>query len=337
LRIAPLQLWRSAMHEPLSLDHDTRWAFIAGAPRCGTTSLSKYLRDHPQVGFARIKEPHFFAQHDLGRVADQELRETVQREYLDRYFRGRETCPLLAEGSVSYLYFPEQMKAVLRLWPRAKFVIAVRNPLQMIPSLHQRLIHNGDENERSFRRAWDLVPERRAGRSIPARCADPRLLDYWDIGLLGKHVGRFIEAVGKERCFISVFDDLANDPVGQYRRLLGFLELDDDGRIDFGANRESKGVKLIWLQRLLMRPPRRAIKVLGSKNYQERFDVEKPPRLVAERVLKLRKRLLEWNQAPARKPDIDAALLTDMKAKFRDDIALLSRVAGRDLGHWIDG
>ena len=166
------------MTQPLSIYQDKRWAFIVGAPRCGTTSLSKYLREHPQVGFARIKEPHFFAQHNLAGLADQELRQTVQREYLDRYFRGREDFPLLAEGSVSYLYFPEQVKAVLRLWPRAKFVIAVRNPLQMIPSLHQRLIHNGDENERSFRRAWNVVPERCSGRSIPARCADPRLLDY---------------------------------------------------------------------------------------------------------------------------------------------------------------
>ena len=182
-----------------------------------------------------------------------------------------------------------------------------------------------------------MVPERRSGRSLPARCADPRLLDYWNIGLLGKHVEHFIEAVGKERCFISVFDDLANDPVGQYRRLLAFLGLDDDGRSDFGANRESKGVKLIWLQRLLMRPPRRAIKVLASQNYQERFDVDKPPKPIAERVLNLRKHLLEWNQAPSRRPDMNAVLLADMKDKFRDDVALLSRVIDRDLSHWIDG
>jgi hypothetical protein len=261
----------------------------------------------------------------------------VRTQYLDRYFGGREASPLLAEGSVTYLYFPEQMLPIVRLWPRAKFVIAVRNPLQMIPSLHQRLIHNGDENVRSFRRAWELVPERRAGRSIPSRCADPRALDYWEIGQLGKHVEKFLDVVGRERCFVSVFDDLAADPSGQYRRLLDFLELNDDGRSDFRANRESKSVKLIWLQRLLMRPPRRAIKVLGSKNYQERFDVEKPPRPIAERVLSLRKRLLEWNQAPARKPDIDAELMSRMKDMFRHDVERLSRVIGRDLSHWIDG
>ena len=319
------------------MDEQTRWAFIVGAPRCGTTSLSKYLKAHRQVGFARIKEPHFFAQNDLRAIGLGELRDTVRAQYIDRYFRGREACPLLAEGSVTYLYFPEQMEPILRLWPRAKFIIGIRNPLQMIPSLHQRLIHNGDEDQRSFRRAWALVRERRAGRCVPSRCADPRLLDYWEIGKLGKHVEKFLAAVGHERCFVSIFDDLANDPAGQYRRLLQFLGLSDDGRTDFAPNREGKSVKLIWLQRLLMRPPRRAIKVLGSKNYQERFDVDKPPKPVADTVLKLRKRLLKWNEARARKPDIDAALLGEMRDLYRDDVALLSKVVGRDLNHWIDG
>lgn len=318
-----------------AVDEDRRWAFIVGAPRCGTTSLSKYLRAHPDVGFSRIKEPHFFAQNDLRDLPMNDLRETVRREYLDRYYRGREGRPLLAEGSVTYLYFPEQLEPILRLWPRAKFVVGVRNPLQMIPSLHQRLIHNGDENVRDFGRAWALVPERRAGRSIPGRVADPRLLDYWEIGQLGKHVEKLFDVVGRERCFVSIFDDLAADPRRHYRELLDFLELNDDGQVNFAANRESKSVKLIWLQRLLMRPPRRAIKVLGSHNYQERFDVEKPPRLLADTLLRARKRLLKWNQAPARKAEIDDRLLGEMRDTYRDDVARLSILVGRDLNYWM--
>ena len=112
-----------------AVDEDRRWAFIVGAPRCGTTSLSKYLRAHPDVGFSRIKEPHFFAQNDLRDLPMNDLRETVRREYLDRYYRGREGRPLHAEGSVTYLYFPEQLEPILRLWPRAKFVVGVRHPL----------------------------------------------------------------------------------------------------------------------------------------------------------------------------------------------------------------
>jgi len=318
-------------------DADLRWAFIVGAPRCGTTSLSKYLKGHPDVGFSRIKEPHFFAQNDLKDCPTDQLREIVRNRYLDRYFRDREGVSVLAEGSVTYLYFPEQMEPIVRLWPQAKFIIALRSPLQMIPSLHQRLIHNGDEDQRNFERAWTLVPERREGRFVPSRCADPRLLDYWEIGKLGKHVQKFIGAVGRERCFISIFDELVKDPSGQYRQMLDFLLLPDDERSDFSANRESKSVKSIGLQRMLMRPPRRAISVLGSHNYQERFDVQKPPKAIARAVLGLRKGLLKWNEAPARKPVIDERLLAQMQDTYCDDIVLLSQMVGRDLTHWIDG
>ena len=321
----------------ISADEDLRWAFIVGAPRCGTTSLSKYLKSHPDVVFARIKEPHFFAQNDLRDLPTEQMRELVRDHYLDRYFGDREGASVLAEGSVTYLYFPEQMEPVLRLWPRAKFIVALRSPLQMIPSLHQRLIHNGDEDQREFARAWALVPERREGRSLPSRCADPRLLDYWEIGKLGKHVERFLAVVGRDRCFISIFDDLAKDPAGQYRQMLDFLELPDDGRTDFSANRKSKSVKSIALQRMLMRPPKRAISVLGSHNYQERFDVRKPPKAIARGILGLRKRLLKWNEAPGRKAIIDDRLMSEMRDTYREDIALLSQVVGRDLNHWIDG
>ncbi len=35
--------------------------FLVGALRCGTTTLSRYLTRHPQMGFSRPKEPHCFA------------------------------------------------------------------------------------------------------------------------------------------------------------------------------------------------------------------------------------------------------------------------------------
>lgn len=34
--------------------------FIVGAVKCGTTSLYAYLRQHPQIFFPEMKEPHFY-------------------------------------------------------------------------------------------------------------------------------------------------------------------------------------------------------------------------------------------------------------------------------------
>ena len=43
--------------------------FIVGAPKCGTTSLYYYLRQHPQIFMPDYKEPHYFGK-DLNKRSD---------------------------------------------------------------------------------------------------------------------------------------------------------------------------------------------------------------------------------------------------------------------------
>ena len=119
-----------------AMDPGAQWAFIVGAPRCGTTSLTTYLGGHPQVYLSRPKEPHFFAMRDLRGHSLDELRRIVRSDYLDRFFPDWQGSSVLAEGSVSYIYAPERLEPVLHLWPKAKFIICLRSPLEMVPSLH---------------------------------------------------------------------------------------------------------------------------------------------------------------------------------------------------------
>lgn len=323
-------------------DYPRRFACIVGAPRCGTTSLSRYLERHPQICFSKVKEPHFFAASDLSGLPDAELRDLVEREYLKRFFahcaRGD---AVMMEGSVSYLYAGERMQAVLRLWPEAKFIIALRDPLKMVPSLHQRLLYTGDETEQDFGRAWRLIAARRAGRKIPRTCLDPRLLDYEEIGRLGKHVAAFFAAVGRERCHVVIHDDLVADPGAAYRGVLDFLGLPDDGRRKFGAKRAAQGFKLGWLQRALKRPPKSTRTLLAGKQFRQRvksLDGKKAksgPSRLAETILALRKRLLRWNKAPADPIHVSPQLSAEIRDTLAGDIAHLETLIGRDLGHWL--
>ncbi|MEE9518630.1 MAG: sulfotransferase, partial [bacterium] len=34
--------------------------FIVGAPKCGTTSMTEYLKQHPDIFIPEEKEPHYF-------------------------------------------------------------------------------------------------------------------------------------------------------------------------------------------------------------------------------------------------------------------------------------
>ena len=323
-----------------TLPDQSRFAFIVGAPRCGTTTLASFLRQHPAICFSAVKEPHYFAQNDLDGLDDDLLRMRVNEDYLQRFFghfTGAED--MRAEGSVTYLYTPERMEPILRLWPNAKFIISLRDPLAMLPSLHSRLLVTGDEKITDFARAWDKIGQRARGRSIPRSAIDPRFLRYDEAGMLGSRVEQFFEVVGRERCHVVLFDDLAADPEATYHRMCAFLDIEPSAGVKLKAKRAHKTFRFGWLQRLLKRPPKAVRTVLAGQKFRQRekkLDAREG-RAIAT-IFKVRKRLLDWNKVPAkRRQPLDPRLRREMIDRLRDEIILLARVIDRDLSHWLGG
>jgi hypothetical protein len=317
-----------------------RFIFIVGAPRCGTTTMARWLQTHPQVLFPFVKEPHFFAQHDLIGVSETELRRRVEEDYLDHFFPdvdgGRKVG---ADCSVSYLYTPEQLEPALKLWPDSRFVVGLRDPLTLLPSLHKRLIFTGDENIRRFEDAWAAVPDRAAGRRIPWSTIEPRWLRYDEAGRYGTYVERLFAAVGKERCLVMLFDDLVADPAAQHRRLLDFAGLRQVPPPELKPEREGKGVRILLLQQLLKHPPRVLLPYLASVRHHGRFDKEAGRKAKktapAGGRRSLRKRLLKWNKMPDPNRPIAPSVQREIAAHFRDEVDRLGALIGRDLGHWL--
>lgn len=313
-------------------------ACIVGAPRCGTTALSRFLKAHPDVCFSIPKEPHFFTINDFSEVDDNELRSAVRDQYLGRFFAACDaSAAQLAEGSVSYLYAADRTKAILRIWPDAKFIISLRDPMQLLPSIHQRLLYQGDENIRDFNRAWRLCPERARGRKIPRSCLDPRLLRYDEIGRLGKNVAEFFAAVGKERCLVVLYDDIAANSEAVFAQLLDFLGLPPFAYEGERRRRARSGFKFGWLQRLLKRPPGVTRAILAGEQYRQRVTSKpaKEPGGAAKTVMKARKKLIAWNRAAAPPTNIAPDVRDQIRATFESDVEMLGRLIGRDLSHWL--
>lgn len=323
----------------MQLSHQSRFAFIVGAPRCGTTTLAGFLQQHPDVCFSAVKEPHFFSRDEVAALPEDELEPLVAEEYWQRFFGHCDGNPkLYAEGSVTYLYVPERMAPILKLWPESKFVIALRDPLSMLPSLHARLLVTGDENIRDFSTAWAKIGERAKGRSVPKSAIDPRWLRYDWAGMLGANVERFIEAVGRERCHIVLFDDLSRDPQGTYRELCRFLEIEPWANTDFEPQRINKSIRIGWLQRLLKRPPKAVRTALAGEKFNVREkQVGSTEGRALSAVFRVRKRLLQWNKIPAKRQALDPAVRQQIIDCLRDDVILLSRTIDRDLSHWLGG
>ena len=311
--------------------------FIVGAPRSGTTTMSRMLQLHPQVAFPFVKEPHFFAQHDLRGLPDAELRGRVEHDYLDHFFGPPAAGEIAgADGSVSYLYVPEQLEPLLQLWPDSRFIVGVRDPMRLLPSLHQRLIYTGDETITDFAQAWAAIPDRAAGRRIPRSCIEPRWLRYDEAARYATYIERLFAAVGGERVLVVVHDDLASDPAAQHRRILDFAGLAPTPPIDLGAKRVGYTVRHPWLQRLLKRPPRFLHPWLAGRQFKQRFaETATATSQATAKTPSLRKRLLRWNRVEDRHRPVPFAVQEQIREQFKDEIDRLGVLLDRDLSHWL--
>src|SRR5258706_10844360 len=76
--------------------------FIVGAPKTGTTSLHRYLDQHPQIYMSPVKEPCYFASQvrleHFGREFESNARRCSQRlhEYLEGPMRGADPVGIVS-------------------------------------------------------------------------------------------------------------------------------------------------------------------------------------------------------------------------------------------------
>ena len=135
--------------------------FLIGAPKCGTTSLSAWLAQHDDVFMCVPKEPSFFC-------TDIEVRRAARnwQEYLG-LFKGAGQARAVGEASTGYLRSRVAVPAILQWLPSARFVICLRNPVEMIASVHAQMVRGVREDVRDLGAALALEPARSGTLSQP--------------------------------------------------------------------------------------------------------------------------------------------------------------------------
>lgn len=292
--------------------------FIIGAPKCGTTALAEYLGGHPSVFMSFPKEPHYFAA-DFPRY-----REPVDWESYRSLFAEADAHVAVGEASVYYLASEVAVPAILLAVPDARFIVMLRDPVQMAVSMHAQVLFNRDENVESFAQAWRLCSERRAGRKVSRHCRDAKVLDYARIALLGWQLQRVLAVVPAERVHCIFFDDLQADAGKVYREALQFLGVADDGRCDFTVVNARKRARSHWISQFVFKTPKPLVHAA----------------MAAKRVLGIRQwgvsdRLLRWNTAADGRPELPQALEREMREHFAEDVRLLQSLTARELSGWL--
>ncbi|WP_372922301.1 sulfotransferase domain-containing protein [Roseovarius sp.] len=286
--------------------------FLIGAPKCGTTSLALWLEEHPQVFMCALKEPFFFC-------TDIKAYRPVRtwQEYC-RLFDSARGVLAVGEASTSYLRSRVAVPAILRVSPEARFTVCLRNPVDMIASVHAQMVRGVREDVRDLRTALALESTRRRGNHLPKRTIEPKDLIYSDTCALGSQLARLYDMVDPARVHLIFMDDLSINPRKVWADLQIFLGVSDDGRTEFTTENARAAPRSVTATRLIGSLHQVKNRVIPGRSLGIgaglRKALERPPN-VAETTM-------------------PAALRADLVQRFEGEIDILERLTGRDLSAW---
>jgi len=284
--------------------------FIIGAPKCGTTSLAMWLSEHPNVFVTDPKEPEFFNKDFVPPFKG------GLKRYEALYNRVRPEHLAVGEASTSYLRARSAVDEILKYSPEARFIVGLRNPVEMAISWHAQKVFEGVEDEPDFEIAWRLQEVRCTGARIPRLCTDIGDLMYAEVCALGSQLARLYEKVPRDRVFIYTLDEMRSDPRSLWIRVQEFLKVPDDGRQHFPAYNATrhvpKGFRVV--ARLI---------TLTKRN------------LGIHRGMGLLKRIGE-KISRNRENTVSEKFKAELYDYFRDEVELLQKLTGLDLSPWLN-
>ncbi len=139
---------------------------IVGATKCGTSSLHKYMDQHPQVFMSRIKEPRFVSSQvtpfPLKGPKDDKVEGWYVKKYEDyvKLFEGAEGYKAIGDASADTLYFFRGTIPVIKQYlGDPKIIISLRHPVKRAFSAYQHLVRDLRE-ELSFEEGLMEEPNR---------------------------------------------------------------------------------------------------------------------------------------------------------------------------------
>jgi len=295
--------------------------FIVGAPKCGTTALSKYLNAHPDIFIPDAKELYYF---------DQDLNTAAQAQSIDEYMSlfDQGAGKICGEGTTTYLYSAVAAQRIYTFNPQARIIIMLRNPVDVMYSFHSQLLYNGSsETVDDFEQAIALEPQRKQGIHIPQKCAEPRLLLYRELARFALQVERYLNIFPRENIKIILFEEFSQNTPLVFREVLEFVGADPGFKMDFVRMNRNKKVRHKGIQQLVKYPP---AKVLEVGKYFLPL-----PQSVRRSLLEGTKALIKrMNTQNATRLPLSPTLRLQLINDLSEDMGHLSRLIGQDLSHW---
>lgn len=187
---------------------------IIGAQRAGTTSLHRYLKDHPDVGPSWRKEIHYF-----DRYYEKGL------DWYRAHFPRRGKFPVVGEASPFYVFDPRVPGRIAEtLGEEVRFVVMLRNPVDRAHSNFQMKVRRGIE-DLSFEEAIAREDERLAASDDPVSLPW-RHFSYLRRGLYAEQLERWLARFPRERFHVIRSEDFYAEPERILHEAQDFIGVD---------------------------------------------------------------------------------------------------------------
>ena len=286
--------------------------FLIGAPRSGTTSLYRWMRQHPGVFLPIEKEPNFFAIADNPEASEAlKARSITDRRRYEALYDAAAPGQARGDASPEYLRSPQAARAIAATVPEARLLAVLRDPVERAWS--DFLLHRRNETEPCATFADAIADQDRRQASL-----DDRAGHYVDSGFYARHLATYRDAFAADQLAVFLFEDLRERPAWLLERAFSHIGVDPGVEIaDLRAHNEG-GVGDRPVIAAALRA-RRIVRPLLRRRLVERA---KPAwnRLIEGRL-----------DRPPIPPDERAAL----QELYRDDILALQSILDRDLSHWL--
>lgn len=291
--------------------------FLIGAPRSGTTTLYYHLRNHPQIFFPELKEPHFFGT-DLGLKAGGY--KTCISSYRELFLKAVSTFQHRGDASVFYLYSKEAPANIHFFNPDAKILAILRQPVDMMYSMFSFSLRHGAEVINDFEKALDAEPTRKQGKRIPKSVFIEESLFYRDISNYSPQLKRYYDLFPKEQIRVYLFEDLKENAEWLFQDLADFLGIENEFKqMSFHVNK-TEDVQFD------------ASRVLNRK-YPEAMALAR--KLLPENVRKWLQFIKGIERSPKEPAPLSPALRQKLTLEKKDEILALSQLINRNLDHWL--
>lgn len=261
------------------------------------------------------KELHYFG-------SDLKMKERISGDdYLNK-FQNAGDDKLIGEASVWYLFSKNAAREIKESCPSAKIIIMLREPVEMLHSLHSQHLYNANEDVKDFGRAIVLDAERRKGNKLPDSLEYFELPLYRDTAMFAEQVKRYLTIFGKENVHIILYEDFKENTKKAVNETIAFLGLKEEHNIKFELINPNKKIRFLGLHRLLKYPSNWLKKVIR---------VVLPVKKLRHELMVL---LFKTTILETKRKEMDERLNSELRIAFSDDIKTLGKLINRDLSKW---